>query len=228
MLFSMLCWLFCLSTFVPAMIHLPTLVSWSYLAVKIAQLNIVSLMLLCCTCIQGGQKSGVTNSWPQFCQILTALKDNFHCTFIGKLAVKCIFKIPPHLACVATLPCETLMSAKLAINDKLQGSVSSGARVCPLHIISGYATKWFDDVRWQCSCSPAPLKPRQHGALQILYCIVLYCMSCTCSQADAHMGGKGAESNANANVIKSKCMADQVCSVTECSYASAGSNCRNT
>jgi len=25
------------------------------------------------------------------------------------------------------------------------------------------------------SVLPAPLKPRQHGALQILYCIVLYC-----------------------------------------------------
>ena len=34
-------------------------------------------------------------------------------------------KIPPHLAYVATLPCETLMSAKQAINDKLQGSVAT-------------------------------------------------------------------------------------------------------
>jgi len=34
-------------------------------------------------------------------------------------------KIPPHLAYVATLPCETLMSAKQAINDKLQGSVGT-------------------------------------------------------------------------------------------------------
>ena len=32
-------------------------------------------------------------------------------------------KIRPHLAYVATLPCETLMSAKQAINDKLQGSM---------------------------------------------------------------------------------------------------------
>ena len=30
-----------------------------------------------------------------------------------------------HLAYVATLPCETLMSAKQAINDKLQGSVAA-------------------------------------------------------------------------------------------------------
>jgi len=37
--------------------------------------------------------------------------------------------IPPHLAYVAnTLPCETLMSAKQAINDKLQGSVATCLR----------------------------------------------------------------------------------------------------
>ena len=30
--------------------------------------------------------------------------------------------------CVATLPCETLMSAKQAINDKLQGSVAAYLR----------------------------------------------------------------------------------------------------
>jgi len=45
--------------------------------------------------------------------------------FLGKFAVKWISKIPPHLAYVATLPCETLMSAKQVINDKLQGSVAT-------------------------------------------------------------------------------------------------------
>ena len=35
-----------------------------------------------------------------------------------------LMKIPPHLAYVATLPCETLMSAKQAVSDKLQGSVA--------------------------------------------------------------------------------------------------------
>ena len=48
--------------------------------------------------------------------------------FPGKFAVKCISKIPSHLAHVATLPCETLMSAKRAINDKLQGSVATCLR----------------------------------------------------------------------------------------------------
>jgi len=38
---------------------------------------------------------------------------------MNKFAVKWILKIAPHLAYVATLPCETLMSAKRAINDKL-------------------------------------------------------------------------------------------------------------
>jgi len=48
--------------------------------------------------------------------------------FLGKFAVKWISKIPPHLAYVATLPCETLMSAKQAINDKSQGIVATYLR----------------------------------------------------------------------------------------------------
>jgi len=37
-------------------------------------------------------------------------------------------KIPQHLAYVATLPCETLMLAKPALNDKLQSSVAAYLR----------------------------------------------------------------------------------------------------
>ena len=37
-------------------------------------------------------------------------------------------KIPSHIAYVATLLCETLISAKQAINDKLQGSVATYLR----------------------------------------------------------------------------------------------------
>jgi len=44
------------------------------------------------------------------------------------LAVKLILKIQPHLAYVATLPFETLMSAKQAINDKLQGCAATNLR----------------------------------------------------------------------------------------------------
>ena len=36
--------------------------------------------------------------------------------------------MPPHLAHIAALPFETLMSAKQAINDKLQGSVATYLR----------------------------------------------------------------------------------------------------
>ena len=38
--------------------------------------------------------------------------------------------VPPHLAYVATLPCETLMSTKQDINDKLQlqGNVATHLR----------------------------------------------------------------------------------------------------
>ena len=45
--------------------------------------------------------------------------------FLSKFSVKWILKIPPHLAYVATLPCDILMSAKHAINDKLPGSVAT-------------------------------------------------------------------------------------------------------
>jgi len=45
--------------------------------------------------------------------------------FLGKFAVQCILKITPHLAYVATLPSETLMSAQQAITDILQGSVAA-------------------------------------------------------------------------------------------------------
>jgi len=55
---------------------------------------------------------------------LNLLKKFFTGRFLGKFAVKRMLKIPPHLVYVATLPCETLMSAKPANNDKLQGSCS--------------------------------------------------------------------------------------------------------
>ena len=53
---------------------------------------------------------------------LNRFKNDFTGRFLGKLAVKWLLKIRPHVPCVATLPRETLMLAKQAINDKLQGS----------------------------------------------------------------------------------------------------------
>jgi len=56
---------------------------------------------------------------PYFCpylrQILTDFKNSFTGTLCGKFAIKWLLTIPPHLNSVATLPCETLMSEKLAI-----------------------------------------------------------------------------------------------------------------
>ena len=48
--------------------------------------------------------------------------------FLTKFANKWILRILPHLAYVPTLPSETLMSAKQAINDKLQGTVATYLR----------------------------------------------------------------------------------------------------
>jgi len=59
---------------------------------------------------------------------LNRLLKKFTGRFLAKFVVKWILKIPPHLACVATLPCEPLMSAKQAINEKLQGSVATYLR----------------------------------------------------------------------------------------------------
>jgi len=53
---------------------------------------------------------------------LTDLQNFFTGRFHSKFAVKWMLNIPPHLAYVATLPCETLMSAKQANNDKLQAT----------------------------------------------------------------------------------------------------------
>ena len=52
-------------------------------------------------------------------------KKNFTGRYLGKFAIKWLQKIPPHLAYVATLPCETLMSAKQAIINELHGSVAT-------------------------------------------------------------------------------------------------------
>jgi len=63
-----------------------------------------------------------------------------------------ILNIPPHLAYVATLPCETLMLAKQAINDKLQGSVATYFRcggVVNNQIKKGLLlSAWFFLYRW--------------------------------------------------------------------------------
>ena len=62
---------------------------------------------------------GQKNMQPYFCpclrQILTDFKNSFTGTLCGKFAIKWWLIVPPHLNSVATLPCETLMSTKLAI-----------------------------------------------------------------------------------------------------------------
>jgi len=59
---------------------------------------------------------------------LNRLKTIFTRKFLGEFVVKWILQLSPHIIHVATLPCETLMLAKQAINDKLQGSVATYLR----------------------------------------------------------------------------------------------------
>jgi len=59
---------------------------------------------------------------------LNQFKTFFTGRFLGKFVVKLILKILLDLASFATLPCETLMSAKQPNNDELQGSVATYLR----------------------------------------------------------------------------------------------------
>jgi len=70
-----------------------------------------------------GQKAG-----PKTHNHNSVVSQRFTGRFIGKFAAKWILKIPPQLAYVATLPCETLMSAKQTKNNKLQSSVAAYLR----------------------------------------------------------------------------------------------------
>jgi len=45
--------------------------------------------------------------FPYLCQILTDFQNFFTAAFCEKFVVKWLLNIPPHLNCVATLPCET-------------------------------------------------------------------------------------------------------------------------
>jgi len=58
---------------------------------------------------------------------LNGLKNSLE-DYLVNLQLKWILKITLHLENVATLPCKTLMSAKQALNDKLQGSVAAYLR----------------------------------------------------------------------------------------------------
>ena len=59
---------------------------------------------------------------------LDRLKKIFTGRFLCKFVVKRILKILLHLAYVAKLHCETLMSAKQAFNGNVQGSVATHLR----------------------------------------------------------------------------------------------------
>jgi len=58
--------------------------------------------------------------------------------FLGKFVIKWILKIPPPLAYVATLPCETLMSAKQVMSAKLQGTVATYLRCALPDSLAGF------------------------------------------------------------------------------------------
>ena len=78
----------------------------------------LSLTLYTCICTLWIKNNETLYSCPQFRQILTNFQTSFTVRLSKKLAIKKSLKIPPHLKCVATLPCEVWMS--ITINNLKQ------------------------------------------------------------------------------------------------------------
>jgi len=92
--------------------------------------------------------------------------------FLGKFVVKWILALPLHLA---RLPCETSMSAKQVINDKLQcipvaEDVTLAARSADISLLSGFLVLLCSLTR---CLAPAPLKLRPYGVIQICLLLLL-------------------------------------------------------
>jgi len=73
------------------------------------------------------KKVGPQTHGHNFVESEPIFKNNFTGRFLD-FVVNWILKIAPHLAYGATLPCETFLSAKQSINNKLQGSVATYLR----------------------------------------------------------------------------------------------------
>ena len=72
--------------------------------------------------IHGGPRKLHTKTHGHKCQILTDFQNSLTARFCNKFAVKWLLRIPPHLAYVATLSCETIMSENkpLTTNYKVE------------------------------------------------------------------------------------------------------------
>jgi len=75
-----------------------------------------------------GQKTGPKTHDHNSVNSKRILEFFFTRRFLDKFAANWISKIPPHLAYVSTLPCETFLMSAKQTNDKLQGIVSTYLR----------------------------------------------------------------------------------------------------
>jgi len=67
-----------------------------------------------CLCVLGGPENGTVFCTRLLYQILTDTKNYF----IVRIRRKFAIKIPPHLSCVATLPCEMSSVLKATLGNK--------------------------------------------------------------------------------------------------------------
>jgi len=78
--------------------------------------------------IQGGPKKRGHRLITIILSNFYRFKKKFTGRFLGKFTVEWILKMPSHLAYIATLPCETLLSAKQGDINVSQGSVATYTR----------------------------------------------------------------------------------------------------
>ena len=81
-----------------------------------------ALFVICCY-LQGGPKIGTPFLYALTFQILTDFQNYFTVRIRRKLVIILSLKIPSHIKCVATLPCE-MSSALKAISDNRTTSVT--------------------------------------------------------------------------------------------------------
>jgi len=99
-------------------------------------------------------------------------------TFLGKFVVKWILKIQPHLAYVATKPCEILMSAKQTVNDKLQGSVATYWRSGGV-VDNQIGKGWFLSLSVNFYRAMLCIRGTSHGPVSVSVCMSVTSRSST-------------------------------------------------
>ena len=101
--------------------------------------------------VQGGPKIGSIFCTPKLYQILTDFQNDFIVRIRRKIEIILSLKIPPHLKCVATLPCEISSVLKATIENK---TTSQQETTCLLSQLLSKVTVTSCSFYIKCSMCP--------------------------------------------------------------------------